>query len=231
MNSRGSKDESTNRWGQLGFVHDTKPLAVLIECGFIDTLEDLKLLGNEEGRFKIARGLARGICAHLGVTWSDDVPEDPNVACSIALKKALVDVVKQKDRGDDYKKQRDAVEKAFDKFKKEEYKRAVDLANTLEEQKNDEVTAHFETKEKIVKPLTEQIQNFNDVIIPKFEKDAKITQALLKTANEKIERLLKKDYTVAEVFHFFIRAIMPEDKRGGVISGNPKQPNPDSKSE
>ena len=29
MKSRGSKDESTNRHGRLGFVHDTKPLACL----------------------------------------------------------------------------------------------------------------------------------------------------------------------------------------------------------
>lgn len=73
MKSRGVKDESTNRHGKLGFVHDTDPLAGLIETGFIDSDEDRKLLNNTKGRMRIAKGLARGLLSYLGKDWKPDL--------------------------------------------------------------------------------------------------------------------------------------------------------------
>lgn len=36
LKDRGVKDEADSRYGRLGIVHDTKPIAVLVECGFIN---------------------------------------------------------------------------------------------------------------------------------------------------------------------------------------------------
>lgn len=69
--NRGIKDESTNRHGRLGFVHDTKPLAALIECGFIDG--DYDFLKQEENLKRMAKGVARGIVTYMGVTWRPEL--------------------------------------------------------------------------------------------------------------------------------------------------------------
>lgn len=68
LKNRGVKDESTNRYGKLGFVHDTKPVAALIECGFIEG--DYDFLRSAEGQEKMARGVARGGLTNIGVTWN-----------------------------------------------------------------------------------------------------------------------------------------------------------------
>jgi N-acetylmuramoyl-L-alanine amidase len=74
--SRGVKDEKTaNVWGRLGFVHDTKPLACLIECGFIDRVEDRKILSTEKGLYDIAKGVARGYLSFMGVEWKPPKPQ------------------------------------------------------------------------------------------------------------------------------------------------------------
>ncbi|HEC66790.1 MAG TPA: N-acetylmuramoyl-L-alanine amidase [bacterium] len=71
--SRGVKSEYTTNRGKLGFVHDTVPVASLIECGFIDRDADRKLLSTEEGLFQIAKGVARGILGYIGVLWRPEL--------------------------------------------------------------------------------------------------------------------------------------------------------------
>jgi N-acetylmuramoyl-L-alanine amidase len=63
--SRGVKDEFNSPPGKLGFVHDTIPLAVLTECGFIDG--DNNYLSNDENLTRLAKGVARGIISYLGL--------------------------------------------------------------------------------------------------------------------------------------------------------------------
>ena len=80
--NRGAKGESTNQHGKLGFVHDTKPLAALIECGFIDNVSDIELYKTEEGVMKIATGIAKGLLAYIGEEWipiPTHPPEDLNL--------------------------------------------------------------------------------------------------------------------------------------------------------
>lgn len=74
MANRGSKDETTSKYGRLGFVHDTKPLACLIECGFIDSKKDRELLNTMTGLYKIGFGLAMGVIKYLGLTYVEPVP-------------------------------------------------------------------------------------------------------------------------------------------------------------
>lgn len=71
--SRGIKSEYTTRHGRLGFVHDTIPVAALVECGFIDTTVDRALLNNPQGIMKIAKGVARGILGYIKVQWKPEL--------------------------------------------------------------------------------------------------------------------------------------------------------------
>lgn len=69
--NRGIKDETTNRYKKLGFIHDTTPIAALIECGFIDG--DYNFLNNPESIEKLARGVARGCLSYLGLPWKPEL--------------------------------------------------------------------------------------------------------------------------------------------------------------
>lgn len=73
LKKRGVKGEHLNQHGRLGFVHDTIPLAALIECAFIDGEEDRKVLSTSEGRSNIAKGIARGILGYMGIAWKPEV--------------------------------------------------------------------------------------------------------------------------------------------------------------
>ena len=73
---RGVKDERMSTpWHLLGFVHRTIPLACLIECGFINTDEDRKILSSETGLYNISKGIARGILSYWGLNWVPPKPE------------------------------------------------------------------------------------------------------------------------------------------------------------
>ena len=41
IRGRGVHGDKENRWGRLGFVRDTKPLALLFEMGFISNKADV----------------------------------------------------------------------------------------------------------------------------------------------------------------------------------------------
>lgn len=77
LQNRGIKDESTNRHGRLGFVHDTRDNASLVECGFIDG--DYNFLNSQTGVEKMARGVARGCLSFLSVAWKPELlnPKPP----------------------------------------------------------------------------------------------------------------------------------------------------------
>lgn len=77
LRNRGIKDETTNRHGRLGFVHDTRDNASLVECGFIDG--DFNFLNSASGIEKMARGVARGSLSFLGQAWKPELlnPKPP----------------------------------------------------------------------------------------------------------------------------------------------------------
>ncbi len=77
--NRGIKDEFRSRWGRLGFVHDTQPLACLVECGFIDNKVDRELLKTKTGLEKFSRGIAKGILRFFKIAWNPPVsPPSPS---------------------------------------------------------------------------------------------------------------------------------------------------------
>jgi N-acetylmuramoyl-L-alanine amidase len=78
--NRGVKDETLNRYRKLGFVHDTNPIAALLECAFIDG--DYEYLKKDENLTKSAKGLARGCLSYIGVTWKPELVNPPTPAPS-----------------------------------------------------------------------------------------------------------------------------------------------------
>jgi len=54
------KSDLDNRWGRLGIIRDTKPLAILGEWGFLDNANDLAFLQSDDGPTKFAIGIVKG---------------------------------------------------------------------------------------------------------------------------------------------------------------------------
>jgi len=64
-NNRGVKSDTTTRFGRLGWIRDTNCWSTLIECCFIDNINDLNFLkANYE---LVAYGIYLGICDVLEV--------------------------------------------------------------------------------------------------------------------------------------------------------------------
>ncbi|MBN1331507.1 N-acetylmuramoyl-L-alanine amidase [Candidatus Dojkabacteria bacterium] len=63
---QGVKSEYEHELGSLAFLHNTNPISSLIECGYIDNEEDLKILKSDDGLKKLAGSIAKGILKYLG---------------------------------------------------------------------------------------------------------------------------------------------------------------------
>ena len=117
--SRGIKSEYSTRHKKLGFVHDTIPVAALVECGFIDTHMDRILLKSDDGIYEIAKGVARGILGYIGAIWDPSLlneqtlPPEENVSCQ--NEKAEIDKLQTQLR--DEKNHNVALQKDFDEYK------------------------------------------------------------------------------------------------------------------
>lgn len=63
--NRGTKPDTSNRWGRLGWIRDTNPWAILVECGFISEGGDpVGPAANDQ----YAEGLKNGCLAVLGLS-------------------------------------------------------------------------------------------------------------------------------------------------------------------
>lgn len=113
LSVRGVFDESVNKWGKLGFVHDTKPLASLVECGFLSNNDDKEVLISTKGRENIAKGITRGVLTFLEEAWRPEVINPSVDTVSENTKDKQID---------DLKKELDALKKSsnFDKIQSEE---------------------------------------------------------------------------------------------------------------
>ncbi len=75
LKSRGAKSEFLNRWGSLGIIHKTKPLAVLVECGFIDNVWDVRVLSDPELDDGFGKGIAKGLMTFIGGLFKVQLPD------------------------------------------------------------------------------------------------------------------------------------------------------------
>lgn len=56
-------------------LRETTMPAVLVECGFMDNMEEATLMLDEEHQWKCARAIARGICRYVGKVYIEPVSE------------------------------------------------------------------------------------------------------------------------------------------------------------
>lgn len=52
-------------------LRETNMVAILAECGFMDNLEEAKLMIDVNHQLKCARGIAKGICKYFGVEYKE----------------------------------------------------------------------------------------------------------------------------------------------------------------
>lgn len=67
--NRGAKPDTASAVGHLGWIRDTNPWSCLIECCFIDNIDDIRKLQNEYD--KVASAIYSGICAVCGIGLSE----------------------------------------------------------------------------------------------------------------------------------------------------------------
>lgn len=64
----GSKNRGIKE-ANFHVLRTTKMLAILVECGFMDNLEEAKRMLNEKHQMNCAVGVAKGICEYFGVAY------------------------------------------------------------------------------------------------------------------------------------------------------------------
>ncbi len=71
IKNRGAKSDSTARFGALSWIRKTPCWATLIECGFMDSKEDMdKIIDHFD---LIARGICKGVCKVYGIKYKTKV--------------------------------------------------------------------------------------------------------------------------------------------------------------
>lgn len=67
----GSKSEYDHEFGSIAFLHDVDAITSLVECGYIDNENDVKLLKEDSGIEKIAIGIVKGILKYFGIEFRE----------------------------------------------------------------------------------------------------------------------------------------------------------------
>lgn len=78
QNSRGAKTKRQSDGSDwYGFIRETVPPAVIVECAFVDNKTDLQIIDTEAERQKMGLAIAKGILATLGIAWIAPVVVKP----------------------------------------------------------------------------------------------------------------------------------------------------------
>ncbi|NLZ53249.1 MAG: N-acetylmuramoyl-L-alanine amidase [Thermoanaerobacteraceae bacterium] len=85
-------------WASNFYVlRKTKMPAILCECGFMDNLEEAKLMLDENYQWTVAEAIGRGICAYLGVKYvPKPEPKKEEAASGDKLYKVQVGAFKER---------------------------------------------------------------------------------------------------------------------------------------
>lgn len=89
QNSRGAKTK-LNSAGRdyFGFIRETNPPAVIVECAFVDNKTDIAIIDTEAERQKMGAAIAKGILKTLGIAYKEPVAPVKEYAINIAKLKA-----------------------------------------------------------------------------------------------------------------------------------------------
>jgi N-acetylmuramoyl-L-alanine amidase len=78
QNSRGAKTKlNSSGTDYYGFIRETVPPAVIVECAFVDNKTDLQIIDTEAERQKMGIAIAKGILSTLGIAWIAPVVVKP----------------------------------------------------------------------------------------------------------------------------------------------------------
>ncbi|MGJ0848074.1 N-acetylmuramoyl-L-alanine amidase family protein, partial [Tissierella praeacuta] len=64
--------------GNFQVLRETKMVSILAECGFMDNIEEAKLMLDENYQMKCARAIAKGICKYFGVEYKEEKKDEPS---------------------------------------------------------------------------------------------------------------------------------------------------------
>lgn len=68
---QGSKSEYDHEFGSIAFLHDVDAITALVECGYIDNGNDAKMLKDDAGIEKFAKGIVKGVLKYFGVEYRE----------------------------------------------------------------------------------------------------------------------------------------------------------------
>lgn len=75
---QGIKSEFQHELGSISFVHEVYPIGCVIECGYIDNLEDSEFLKEEKNLEIMGKGLAKGVLKYFNLDFREVVvPQVP----------------------------------------------------------------------------------------------------------------------------------------------------------
>ena len=99
QNSRGSKTK-LNSAGKdyYGFIRETKPPAVIVECAFVDNKTDIQIIDTAAERKTMGIAIAKGILKTLGIAFIEPVASKPVEAKPVA-KEYVINLAKLKADG------------------------------------------------------------------------------------------------------------------------------------
>lgn len=73
QNSRGAKTRvNANGKDYYGFIRETSCPAVIVECAFVDSVHDLKILATESDKKLMGVAIAKGILNALGIAYQSE---------------------------------------------------------------------------------------------------------------------------------------------------------------
>lgn len=91
QNSRGTKvktyTENGRTYDYFGMIRDTVPIAVLVECAFIDS-PDIAIADTKAEQEAMGVAIAKGILKHLGITYREEAASVPSPTPSPAPEQA-----------------------------------------------------------------------------------------------------------------------------------------------
>lgn len=70
----GPKPDTQSWHGELAWIRKTNPWAVLIECGYMDSDEDMVMIVGHYA--EVARAICKGVCAIYGISYENALEVD-----------------------------------------------------------------------------------------------------------------------------------------------------------
>ena len=87
----GVRSDTTGRFGELGWIRQTKPWATLLEMIYLDNKEDVDFLVNNKE--KVVDGIVRGVCNIYGIPYIEET--NPPIVDKEETKRKIITLLNQ----------------------------------------------------------------------------------------------------------------------------------------